>query len=447
MSKLKIAVIGSGISGLSCAWLLSKSHNVTLFERNDRLGGHSNTVKIPSSVGPISIDTGFIVYNEVTYPNLTALFNHLDVNTVRSNMGFAVSLNSGGYEYSGSGLSGLFGQLSNLINSRHLIMIYDIFRFFRNAGAFQASASDPDLTLAQWLKESGYSEDFIQNHILPMGAAIWSVPSTQMMDFPVISFSRFFHNHGLLKINNRPKWRTVVNGSHNYVSKIIAKFDGLTRTGLEIQKIMRRSDAVDLFADGRLIDSFDHCVLATHADQALKILCDVDSIESSCLSSFKYSENEAVLHDDQLTMPRRKHLWSSWNYVSYSPENNPAVTYWMNNLQPLPTKHNYFVTLNPAHQVSSENIFGRYNYTHPIFNSAAIKSQKYLWSLQGRRRTWFAGSYFGYGFHEDGLQAGLAVAESLGGISRPWQVKGQSDRINLNQRFEINNVIGVINDG
>jgi len=432
MAKLKIAVVGSGISGLACAWLLSKKHNVTLFERDNRLGGHSNTVETETPAGPIGIDTGFIVYNEVTYPNLTAFFAHLGVETARSNMSFAVSLNAGGYEYSGSGLGGLFGQSSNLMNPRHYKMIYDLLRFFRNAAVLQDGDCDATLTLAEWLHRSGYSEDFAKRHILPMGAAIWSVPAAQMMDFPIISFARFFQNHGLLKIRNRPKWRTVSKGSSNYVAKIMADFGGTVRMGCDVQKLTRSDAGVNVLANNDVVERFDHCVLATHGDQALRILGDADQMERDCLSAFQYSDNEAVLHIDEQMMPQRRHLWSSWNYVSCDPANNPTVTYWMNRLQPLRTKQNYFVTLNPPEPIANDRLIGRYDYTHPIFNAAAIVQQKHLWALQGRRGTWFAGSYFGYGFHEDGLQAGLAVAEKLGDIVRPWRVEGQSDRLQFN---------------
>ncbi len=441
MSKLKIAVIGSGISGLACAWLLSKRHNVTLFEREDRLGGHSNTVKVTTPDGPVGIDTGFIVYNEVTYPNLTAFFAHLDVETARSNMSFGVSLDAGGYEYSGSGLGGLFGQPANLVNPRHYAMLYDMLRFFKTAAKLDANACDPGLTLAEWLNQSGYSEDFAQRHILPMGAAIWSVPAAQMMDFPIVAFARFFQNHGLLKIRNRPKWRTVVNGSRNYIAKIIADFSGTVRMGFDVQQLTRRDSGVDVLANNGVVERFDHCVLATHADQALNMLGDADPIERGHLEAFQYSGNEAVLHTDESIMLKRRRLWSSWNYVSSNPAENPTVTYWMNSLQPLPTKQNYFVTLNPSAPIADNHVAGRYHYMHPMFNAAAIAKQKHLWSLQGRCRLWFAGSYFGYGFHEDGLQAGLAVAETLGGVTRPWQVEAQSDRLHFDEDGEPNTIM------
>jgi len=429
MSPLNIAVVGSGISGLSCAWLLSKRHKVTVFERDTRLGGHSNTIETESADGPVAIDTGFIVYNEVTYPNLTALFEHLGVQSARSNMSFAVSLNAGSYEYSGSGISGLFGQPSNLLNPRHLKLVFEILSFFRKATELNTNTCTADLTLAEWLKQSGYSEDFAQRHILPMGAAIWSVPAAQMMDFPVAAFARFFQNHGLLKVRNRPKWRTVIGGSRNYVNKLAADFSGTLRVGLEVCKIRRVNAGVDIMTKDGAVESFDHCVLATHADQTLSILEDADALEQRHLSAFKYSQNEAVLHVDSCAMPKRSRLWSSWNYVSTKPEDSPTVTYWMNCLQPLATKQNYFVTLNPMTPIENTRTIGRYLYAHPVFNATALAQQQHLWALQGRRRTWFAGSYFGYGFHEDGLQAGLAVAETLGGVSRPWQVDGQSDRL------------------
>ena len=437
MSKLKIAVVGSGISGLACAWLLSKRHEVTLFERDTRLGGHSNTVMAGSADDPIGIDTGFIVYNEVTYPNLTALFAHLSVETARSNMSFAVSLDAGRYEYSGSGLGGLFGQPSNLLSPRHLRLVYEILSFFRQARELAGIGCDPELTLADWLKKSGYSRDFAERHILPMGAAIWSVPAAQMMDFPIAAFARFFENHGLLKIRNRPKWRTVIGGSCNYVAKILADFDGTLRVGFDVQKIKRTDTAVHVHANGGIVERFDHCVLATHADQALKLLDAPDPLELSHLGAFGYSDNEVILHIDDSIMPKRRRLWSSWNYVSNDPASNPTITYWMNSLQPLMTSQNYFVTLNPIHPIDAAHTIGRYHYSHPIFDAAALEKQKCLWEVQGRRRTWFAGSYFGYGFHEDGLQAGLAVAEILGGVARPWQAEGQNNRLHFTPAVQL----------
>ncbi len=433
MRQLSIAVVGSGISGLASAWLLSKRHRVTLFERAGRLGGHVNTVDIAAPDGVIGVDTGFIVYNARTYPNLTALYDHLGVATAASSMGFAVSLGGGAYEYSGTGLQGLFGQPSNLFRSEHIRMIVDIARFFQEVGRVDPQAVDPDLSLGQWLQINGYSAAFADNHILPMGAAIWSAPVSQIFDFPFSTFARFFHNHGLLRLNGRPKWRTVLGGARNYVDKLIEDFSGTVRTGFEISRIVRSDRGVDIHCADGIVQRFDHCILATHADQALQLLADPDDDERRVLSNFRYCDNTAILHTDTSMMPLRRRLWSSWNYVSSDRAGAAGVTYWMNALQPLSTAMNLFVSLNPDRDIPAAKQLQAFNYRHPVFDSHAIDHQQHLWNLQGRRRTWFAGSYFGYGFHEDGLQAGLAVAEELGGVRRPWQVAHDSGRISFGQ--------------
>lgn len=431
MNTLSIAVIGSGISALSAAWHLSRHHRVTLFERDRRLGGHSNTVDVNTGDGSVRVDTGFIVFNPASYPNLVALFEHLGVDTPDTNMTFSASLDEGRYEYSGSGPSGLFGQISNLASPRHWRMIADISRFFRQAGA-DASKIDVSLSLGDWLKQNRYSEAFVRNHLTPMAAAIWSTPSAQVLDFPAASFMRFFGNHGLLKVRNRPSWRTVAGGSRQYVQKLIAEGQFETRTDCGITGVSRQPDGVTLTDCHGRTHRFDHVVIGTHADEALGMLDDADAMESDLLGPFGYSENLAVLHTDPAHMPTRRRLWSSWNYIERADETGDrqlTVSYWMNSLQPLKTDTDLFVTLNPAGPVEPSKTLGQFNYTHPVFNSAAMTAQQDLWELQGRRRTWFCGSYFGYGFHEDGLQAGLAVAEDLSGVQRPWSVKGASGRI------------------
>ncbi len=429
MVRNSIAVIGSGISGLSCAWLLAKSHDVVLLERDGRLGGHSNTVEVDEGGHSVAVDTGFIVYNTASYPNLIALFAHLSVTTAPTRMTFTASLDGGAYEYSGSGLQGMFGQPANALKPAHWRMVRDILRFFREADALTVVASDETISLGSWLAARNYSREFVDRHILPMAAAIWSAPADLLLAYPAAAFARFFANHGLLQVRNRPQWRTVQGGSREYVSRLLADFDGEVVRGNGAARVDRRPDrAVVTLADGTARE-FDQVVLACHADDALALLADAAPRERALLGAFRYAANTAVLHRDRRLMPRRRRLWASWNYIGAGGKDALCVTYWMNSLQPLQTGRDYFVTLNPTVDIIPETIVRREQYQHPLFDAGALAAQRELWSIQGRQRTWFAGSYCGSGFHEDGLQAGLWVAEQLGGLKRPWQVANESGRI------------------
>lgn len=440
---MRIAVVGAGISGLSAAWLLGKRDDVVLYEAEGRLGGHSNTVDVIAPEGRCPVDTGFIVYNTAAYPNLIAFFETLGVETAPSDMSFAVSLDRGAYEYSGSGLGGLFGQARNILRPGHWRMVCEIFRFFREAQDTTSNALAPGATLGQWLAARGYSRAFIHGHIAPMAAAIWSAPADEMLDFPFAAFSRFFANHGLLQAFGRPAWRTVKGGSRAYVKRIQREFPGRVSLGDAVVAVKgSATDAVVRTKSGSEA-SYDAVLLACHADDALSIVSNPGSGMRSLLSAFSYQRNEAVLHTDPSFMPRRRRLWSSWNYlgrrddISEQGAADMSVTYWMNRLQPLSTTTNYFVTLNPHQAIAEDACCGRFVYHHPIYDAAALGAQKDLWTLQGQNRLWFAGSYFGYGFHEDGLQSGLAAAEDLSGrlggrrgaVQRPWNWDERQSRI------------------
>lgn len=430
--RLKIAVVGSGIAGMSAAWLLSSGHEVTVYERADRIGGHSNTVDARTPHGTVPVDTGFIVYNENTYPNLTALFRHIGVASEATEMSLAISLDQGGLEYSGDNLATVFAQKRNLVSPRFWSMLRDLYRFYRDAPG-DIGRLGSEATLGDYLKLGGYGAAFRDDHLLPMAAAIWSAPAKTMLDYPAAAFIRFQQNHGLLKLKDRPVWRTVRGGSRSYVAQLTKPYADRIRLNEHIVSIGRDPKGVEIqTADGDT-QRYDHVVMAAHADQSLSMLSDPTPQECALLDPFRYSRNLAVLHCDAGLMPQRRSIWSSWNYVGNRSDGENAVTvsYWMNRLQRLNCETQLFVTLNPARPPHAGTIFHSEMYEHPLFDTAALAAQRKLWSLQGRNRTWFCGAYFGAGFHEDGLQSGLAVAEQLGGIKRPWLVPNESGRICL----------------
>ncbi|MEO0879090.1 MAG: FAD-dependent oxidoreductase [Pseudomonadota bacterium] len=424
----KVAVVGSGVSGLAAAWLLSRAGaEVTVYEADDRIGGHANTVIVNTVSGPTPVDAGFIVFNQANYPNLTALLAHLGVATEESCMSFAASMRGGALEYSGQTFSSVFANRANALSPSFWRMLLDISRFHRLARKALKHDIDDGETLRDFLAAHGFGQTFARDFLEPMAAAIWSTPSSDILGYPAASFFRFFANHGLLQVLHLPIWHTVSGGSRAYVEKISEPFLRKARLGAGVAAIVREDGAVRVIDRDGEADTFAHVVIAAHANAALSMLDDPTAGEKSLLGAFGYSKNHAVMHFDEGQMPRRRRAWSSWNYLGN--DEGASVSYWMNRLQNLPCKEDIFVTLNPQTPVAEEKIIAAFDYEHPIFDVAAGRAQKQLWSLQGDGGVWFCGAHFGQGFHEDGLQAGLAVAEAISGARRPWDVAGESARI------------------
>lgn len=417
----RIAVVGSGISGLGVAWLLARRYRVSLFERNSYHGGHTNTVPVPTREGTLPVDTGFIVYNERNYPHLTALFRHLRIATRPTDMSFAASIDGGQVEYAGSSLNTLFAQRRNLANPRFHRMLLDILRFNRAAGRLAAGSGDSAMSLGDFLLRGGYGSAFRDHYLLPMAAAIWSCPSRSMLEFPALSLARFFANHGLLDLSGRPRWRTVAGGGRRYVERLLEAIGPERHLDTAVRSLRRGERGVTLcLADGREA-AFDGAVIATHADQALALLERPDPRERRLLGAFGYQDNRALLHTDPALMPRLRRVWSAWNYLGDTAGPAPAVsvTYWMNPLQSLPGATDYFVSLNPLREPDPGRLLREIHYRHPVFDGAALAAQSALGQIQGGGRVWFCGSYCGYGFHEDGLRSAVEVARGLG-VEAPW---------------------------
>lgn len=413
---MRVAVIGSGISGLACAWLLSEKHEVTLFERALKLGGHTNTVPVTTPSGEQPVDTGFIVYNEANYPLLTAMFRELGVATRHSDMSFGVSIADGAYEYAGDTLATLFLQASNLVSRKHWRMLLEILRFNATTRKLLERDALPPGSLSEFLDTHGFSRELSTRYLLPMAGAIWSCSTRQALAFPYADFARFFDAHGLLNAINRPQWRSVVGGSQRYIDAIHARFRGNVRLGAAIHRVRRGEDAAWVaHAEGE--ERFDAVVCASHADQTLAMLTEVDEHERRVLAAIPYADNVAYLHTDESLLPKRRRAWSSWNYTAASDaisDERIAVTYWMNRLQHIDGETNYLVSLNPPRLPADDKILYRTVYEHPQFGAESVAAQTLLPTIQGKRRIWFCGAWTGYGFHEDGLKSALRVAAAFG---------------------------------
>jgi predicted NAD/FAD-binding protein len=411
---MRIAVIGSGISGLASAWLLSRRHEVLLFEKRARLGGHTNTVVHETDGRALHLDTGFIVYNEKTYPLLTRLFNQLSVETQTSEMSFSVSCADPDIEYASHGLRGLFANRSLLLSAAYLKMLVDIVRFGRRGRQIIAGGEQPEATIAQFLSEGRFSQTFARYYLMPMVSAIWSSGTDLAADYPRDPLLRFLDNHGLLQITGQPEWRTVVGGSHSYIGPLTRPFLGHIHLGHGVEKVIRGAGGVEIILDDGSIHSFDHVVIAAHADQALALLAEPSDQETELLGRWHYSVNATWLHTDTALMPRRRAAWASWNYLmTDASQESASLTYHLNRLQALDEDREYLVSLNPEIEPAPATVIRRMSYRHPIFTRRSVETQSELPRLNGRNRTHFCGAYFGNGFHEDGLASAVAVAEDL----------------------------------
>ena len=413
---MKVAVIGSGISGLSAAHFLSKKYKVDLFEKENHFGGHSFTVDVPENnlKELISLDLGFIVFNKINYPNLLKFFDDLNVDYEKSNMSFSVSVKQSNIEYSGNGINGLFANKLNIFNINFLKMIKEIIFFYKEAEKIDENKYK-DQTLGDFLKLKKLSNYFINFHIIPMVAAIWSIPPNLAEKMPLELFLNFFKNHGLFKIKNRPQWYTVTGRSKVYVNKVLKTISGEYFKNYEIKSVHRNEKSVRLYygSSNEYFD-YDKVVFATHANETLKLIKNPTENEKKVLNNFRYKKNLAYLHTDDNLMPNRKNVWSSWNSILNKNDiSKNCVTYWLNKLQNLKTHNNYFLTLNPIFKIDNKKIIKKVEFSHPFYDLQTIKSQKDLIELQGKNNSWFCGSYFGYGFHEDGIKSSINIIKKI----------------------------------
>ena len=410
---MKIAVIGSGISGLSAAYYLSKNHKVDLFEKDNHFGGHSYTLDLNLKNKKISVDIGFIVFNYKTYPNLINFFKDNSIEIEKSNMSFSVSVKDTNFEYCGKGISGMFSNKSNMFNLKFLNMFFDLIKFYKKNN--NLTIYDNNLTLGDYLTKEKLSKEFTDYHIIPMVAAIWSMPPYEASQMPLSFFLKFFQNHGLFKLKNRPQWYTVKNRSRTYVNKILNKISGEHYKNYKINLIKRHKENIEIFyGEKNEFFIYDKVVIATHADEALSILEKPTDEEKNLLSNFKYKNNLAVIHTDKNQMPRNKKAWSAWNAkLSKNVRENSSITYWLNLLQNLKIDEDIFLSLNPFDNIEEEKILNKVTFTHPYYDKLALENQTRLKKIQNVNNTLFCGSYFGYGFHEDGITSAIDMLKSF----------------------------------
>ena len=410
---MKIAVIGSGISGLSASYFLSKKHHVDLFEKEDRFGGHSYTIDVIVNKKRIPVDIGFIVFNHLTYPNLINFFNEIDIEIEKSDMSFSVSVEGTNFEYCGKGLKGIFANKSNFLNIKFIRMFLEILKFYKLCD--KISNIDQVITLDEFLKKNEWSKSFINYHIIPMVSAIWSMPPYEAGKMPMNFFLKFFQNHGLFKLRNRPQWYTVAHRSKTYVNKVLSQISGEYFKNYKINSIQRVSSGVQVYYGGaNEFFDYDKVILATHADQALSLIKNPTDQEIKTLSNFDYKKNLAVLHCDESVMPKNKKVWSSWNtYVDPKNLNKSSLSYWLNLLQNINCEKNIFLTLNPLKEIPNERIYKKIEFTHPYYDQKALDNQKNLKNIQNKENLLFCGSYFGYGFHEDGINSSIEMLKNL----------------------------------
>jgi uncharacterized protein len=413
---VRIAVIGSGISGLGASYVLSRDHHVEVFEREPRLGGHAHTHDIPVPGGGIQpLDTGFLVFNERTYPNFIRLLDQLGIASHATDMCFGVKCRRCGLEYASQSISSLLAQRWRVLDPRHMGMLLEIVRYFRKARRFLASTEGYDLTLGAFLDREGFSQRMRRHFVLPMGGAIWSASFADMMDAPARTILQFYDNHGLLAANGAPPWRTVTGGSRRYVDAMARTFSGPVHLSTPVQRIVRLADGVQVHTSGE-VRRFDALVMATHADTALSLLADASPAETEALGAFRYSMNRTVLHTDASVLPRTRHAWASWNCDIHDCRDSSApvsMTYHLNRLQGVPGDTQYCVTLN-AREAPAGEVLAVMDYTHPVLDRAAVTAQAKVEALNGQRHTYYCGAHLRYGFHEDGLVSALRVTERLG---------------------------------